>query len=424
MSLTWSAGAARVPFPVPVGTPMAGYAARSGPAIGTLDELTIGALYLTCEERRFVLISADIAAVDADLVDEVATAARIDRTQLVLCASHTHSGPAGVISRMHPGDRDGRIPVLREAFVRSTVEAIDRARSKAEPVQLLFGQAETRGLAANRNAPNGPFDPRVSVLATRNRTGKLTAMLVHFACHPTILSAENRLLSADFPGAMRRAAESTLGQNGSAPVVLFANGAAGDVSTRFTRLSQDQDEVERVGQGLATAAMEALGNAFEVAPGIGSARVSVMLDPRLLDEAPDPISRALEPIERTTGESAGERRKAETRAQGALLLERLTAAGTGAILNCFELPAWRLGEIGLVAVPGELFALLGARILQHAPGPALVLGYANGYVGYLVDAAAEAAGTYEALASPFAPGAGDSVTQSAVSALNEVNASG
>ena len=118
--------------------------------------------------------------------------------------------------------------------------------------------------------------------------------------------------------------------------------------------------------------------------------------------------------------SVAERRKAETRAQGAMLLDRLAKSGPDAIQHTFELPAWRLGNLGLVAVPGELFAALGARIVSSVPGPALVLGYANGYVGYLVDDAAHAAGTYEALASPFAPGVGEAVAQVASVSLVRV----
>ena len=417
MTTGWSAGRARVPFPVPIGTPMAGYAARTGPATGVLDELTVGALYVGSGDDRFVLVAADIAAVDAALVDEVAAAARVDPAQLVLCASHTHSGPAGVITRMHPGDRDQRVPELREMFVHACVQAIDAARARSEPVDLLFGNEETSALAANRNDPDGPFDRRVSVLATRNRAGQLTAVLVQFACHPTILSAENRLLSADFPGALRRSAELLLSHDGATPVVLFANGAAGDVSTRFTRASQDYAEVERVGIGLAAAASCALKNAREVGPGIDAVRISVTLSPRSLDASPGPEPGIVDMSGTPSDRSAAERRKAETRAQGAMLLDRLAKAGPDAIQHTFEVPAWRLGEVRLVAVPGELFASLGARITESVPGLALVLGYANGYVGYLVDDAAEAAGTYEALASPFAPGAGSAVAEAAASVI-------
>ncbi len=415
MTVGWSAGAARVPFPVPIGTPMAGYAARTGPATGTLDELTIGALYLEFEQRRLVLVAADIAAVDAALVEEVAAVARLDQSELVLCASHTHSGPAGVIARMHPGDRDQLQPELRDAFIRSCVAVIEAAGDRSEPVELLFGQAETSGLAANRNAPDGPFDPRLSVLATRNLAGQLTAVLVHFACHPTILSADNRLFSADFPGALRRAAELALSRDGTSPLVLYANGAAGDVSTRFTRVAQDYDEVERVGRGLAAVAISALETAHAVGPGIETARISLTLEPRLLEHLPEPEHIAL-----NANLSAAERRRSETRIQGAMLLDRLALAGPDAIQHTFELPAWRLGELRVVAIPGELFASLGSRIVEAAPGPMLVLGYANGYVGYLVDNAAESAGTYEALASPFAPGAGNQVAEAAASVMTRL----
>jgi hypothetical protein len=415
MTTGWIAGAARVPFPVPVGTPMAGYAARTGPSTGTLDELTIGALSLQAGEQRFVLVAADLAAVDASLVDEVAAAAGLDRNELLFCASHTHSGPAGVIVRMHPSDGNGLIPALREAFVQAARTAIEAARERSEPVELVFGQAETSGLAANRNAPDGPFDTRVSVLGTRNQQGQLTAVLVHFACHPTILSAENRLVSADYPGAMRRAAETMLAGGDVAPVVLFANGAAGDISTRFTRASQDYAEVERVGRGLAEAAIGSLRMARPVEPEIAAVRGSVTLEPRTLEHVLD-----MEQEAQDAGLSDAERRRAETRAQGAMLLDRLAKAGPDAIQRTFELPAWRLGDVQLVAIPGEFFASLGARIVESVPGPAMVLSYANGYVGYLVDDAAEAAGTYEALASPFAPGSGSRVAEMAIAVVAQL----
>ncbi|MCO5222830.1 MAG: neutral/alkaline non-lysosomal ceramidase N-terminal domain-containing protein [Thermomicrobiales bacterium] len=413
MTGSWSAGAARLTFPVAPGEPMAGYAARSGPATGTLDELTVGAWYLAGNGGRFVLVAADLAAVDSGLVDEVAEATGLDRTELALCASHSHSGPIGVVSRLHPADPDQCAPALRASFVQRASQAIEAAKRRLEPVDLLFGRAETHGLAANRNAPDGPFDPALSVLATRNRAGRLASVLVHFACHPTILSSDSRVLSADFPGALRRETERLLTQTGDPPVVLSVNGAAGDVSTRFTRLAQDPSEVERVGHGLAQATLRALESAREVGPGLGSARVPVTLDLRSLD---DSLLETEMDAGGHTGLTDAERRMWETRAQGAVLLRKLTATGGETVVRSFELPAWQFGEVGLVAIPGELFASLGREIAEQSPGPELVLGYANGYAGYLVDTAAYEASTYEALASPFAPGTGETVRQAAISA--------
>jgi neutral ceramidase len=400
----WLAGAATRVFPVAVGTPMAGYTARTGPATGIQDELTIGALVITRQEGRVVIVTADVAAVDSGLVGEVADAGGLGRDELVLCASHTHSGPAGVVPRLHPADDDRGAPELRAAFVATCAAAIGEARDRVEPVELLFGRSETSGLAANRNDPTGPFDPRVSVLATRGSDGEIGAVLVHFACHPTILGAESRLVSADFPGALRRSLSARLERSDRKPVVLFANGAAGDVSTRYTRRGQDLAEVERVGTALASAAASALTIARPVDGPVRYDRQRVPLPPRSLAE----------PATATNGDvdvptSAAERRREETRAQGAALLRRLIEAGPEAVPAALDLEAWALGEVVLVAVPGELFAALGARIAEGSPSPTLVLGYANGYVGYLADEAAYEAGTYEALASPYAPGAGERV---------------
>lgn len=72
-----------------------------------------------------------------------------------------------------------------------------------------------------------------------------------------------------------------------------------------------------------------------------------------------------------------------------------------------------------VAGPGNA---PGARIVHAAPGPTLVIGYGNGYVGYLADAGAHEQGTYEALASPFASSAGERVVEGAVALIDHVRA--
>lgn len=98
----WQGGAATSPFPIAAGTPLTGYMAREGPATGTRDPLTVAALVLERNGQRLVIVAVDLAAVDADLVQEIAVAADIKRTEVALCPSHTHSGPAGVeIGRAH-----------------------------------------------------------------------------------------------------------------------------------------------------------------------------------------------------------------------------------------------------------------------------------------------------------------------------------
>src|SRR5262249_37221665 len=52
------------------------------------------------------------------------------------------------------------------------------------------------------------------------------AILVNFAAHPTILAWDNRLISPDYPGTLRRVVESLTGAT-----CLFLQGAAGNQDT-------------------------------------------------------------------------------------------------------------------------------------------------------------------------------------------------
>jgi hypothetical protein len=204
--------------------------------------------------------------------------------------------------------------------------------------------------------------------------------------------------------------------------VLFVNGAAGDLSTRFTRRGQDGAEVERLGGILAEAAVRALWDARLLGGPLRQGSIGDALVPRTQgvnqgQVAPRSLLRRDDTetdLREGTGNAAGERRIAETRAQGEIMLAALRALPQGAIATSCQLDGWRLGELVLVGVPGELFASFGEQIAAAAEEPTLVLGYTNGYVGYLADGDAFAAGTYEALASPYGPEDGERVAAAAM----------
>lgn len=417
----WQAGAAIAPFPIAEGTPLTGYLAREGPATGMLDPVTISTLILERDGNRLVIVAADLAAVDAALVGEVAAAAGIEPSQLALCASHTHSGPAGVVKRLHPASPNELDPALRARFVTTAAETIATARRDLQPVDLVFGATTIEGVAANRNDPAIPSDDQLSVLATRRLDGSIHCALVHFACHPTILGAASRVVSADFPGAIRRQLGHLLTSGNAVPTVLFVNGAAGDISTRFTRRAQDGAEVERLGGLLAGAAREALCGAHALTGPLQRGSTSVALIPRMSPSLPDqatPESSVEEGAPRAP--SPGQTRILETRAQGATMLAALAALPEGALATTCDLDAWTLGELALLGVPAELFSSFGQQITASSTEPALVLGYTNGYIGYLADHLAHEMETYEALASPYGPEDGERMSNAAVELVSRL----
>jgi len=99
------------------------------------------------------------------------------------------------------------------------------------------------------------------VVHLRRPDGSLLAGVVSYACHPVVLGADNTLLTADYPGVVRRVLAQRLGGP-----VLFVTGCAGDANTGHSAaasVSTDPAaartfaECERVGGLIAAAALAA-----------------------------------------------------------------------------------------------------------------------------------------------------------------------
>jgi hypothetical protein len=73
----------------------------------------------------------------------------------------------------------------------------------------------------------------------------------------------------------------------------------------------------------------------------------------------------------------------------------------------YRLPiwVWRLGGAALVALPDEPYSLFQRELRRRLPGtPLLVLGVANGTIGYLPPRETYGQGLYQEQQSPYAPG--------------------
>ena len=67
-----------------------------------------------------------------------------------------------------------------------------------------------------------------------------------------------------------------------------------------------------------------------------------------------------------------------------------------------EIQVIRIGDLALVALPGELFVELGLAIRQQSPARhTFVIGYANEFIGYLPTSEAWEQGGYEVALGPW-----------------------
>ncbi len=429
---------------------MGGYGARLAPATGVHDPLTARALVLEDGPVKVGLVVADLlmfSRLQAEAIRQRASALTgIPPGHLVVAATHTHSGPA--VSSSPPFSQKAD-PVYGNWVVEAAAGALYQAAERLEEVWAGWAMSEVEGVGGSRRA-SAPTAPEVAspttmlgktvspdrqplgVLSLARPDGALRAVLVNFQCHPTVLGADNLLISADLAGAARDALKGLLGPD---VFVAFVNGACGDVSPRFTRRAQTFGELRRLGGLLGAAAATAALRAEcrELPPGslrVGTVEAGLPIrDLPSAEEAQEQLARMKEEWERaqaTPGLPAGALRLARTALEGAQV-QALLALYQGEVETRAELVGWRLngpGEgshFGLVTIPGELFASLGDAIRGGGGlGCTFVAGYSGGEVGYIPDRQAYAEGGYEVLSSPFAPEAGETLASAAANLLRSL----
>jgi len=188
---------------------MSGYAARKTPSTGV--QMPIQAKALALEDGRggrVVLVAVDIIGLPAALSDrvaaEVASLYKLERSQLVLNASHTHTGPMveGNLMPMAPQDEAElkKIRAYTNELAGKLVTVIGAALGDLGPARLDFEVGET-GFAINRRKREvAPVDHSVPVLRVSAPNGQIRAVLFGYACHNTTLTAEFLEISGDYAG--------------------------------------------------------------------------------------------------------------------------------------------------------------------------------------------------------------------------------
>lgn len=237
----------------------------------------------------------------------------------------------------------------------------------------------------------GPTDPRLTALRIADVDGNALANFVSVGIHPVVGGADFYAISPDYVGTLRSVLEHAY----EAPT-HFALGTAGNV----VPLRRGIGEREKLGRYLAGAALAALETTIPVEGPLTLARREVQLPAsnrptadegaRLLAEAKAELSEA---------EASGERRRIARAHDDLRRIESLIDAakelGPGDTMK-FYVTAIGLGSLGIVCLPGEIFAETGLVIQDRSPYPhTLVLSLADQSTGYLPTRPAFWEGGYE-----------------------------
>ena len=454
---TLKAGTARACITPPMGTPMAGFAGRTDGCQGVHDDLTATALVLENDATCLALITLDLIGLDSAQVGQVRSRAAaltgIPEDHVMVCCSHTHSGPSMPSSdpRWHPfgDDVPGETPSRVSVLVETLAGLVAQANEALEPVTLRFPSGRLEAVSQNRRrvAQGGvPVDPEVRAILLARESGEPAAIVVNYACHPTVMGGKNLLISADYPGAMRRTLE------GGFPDcrALFVQGACANLNPSWFRFTQNSfDTVEALGGALAGEVARpvyiglagtppesdvALGSSAEVRPLPLRDQGSPEEAQALLDEQRALLRRAeagefpANPFPFWHSMTVDENLSpdiARSYVEWAERLVRLAEEGIRVPAPGAEVQALRIGRGGIVGLPGEVFSELGQQIKTAFCGrPVLAAGYTNGSLGYIPTREAFAEGGYEVTVAqrfrtiPVRAGAGEALAEQGASLLS------
>ncbi len=337
--------------------------------------------------------------------------AKINGENIMVCATHTHTGPQTRIFRIPEGG-EATLKWLEE-FPEMAVDAVIEAKNNFELCTVAGGISYEDRIAFNRRykmkdgtvqtnpgyknpniiEPAGPIDPEVGIISFTNENGKLKALYVNYSCHLDCVGGTE--ISADYPGYLTRRLQERIDDK---TFVMYTNGACGDinhinVNSPYHR--QGHEHSRWMGETLAGDVCEALKKMTVLScEDVAVASKIIQLPMR-------------EDADKTIGEC--------------------------------EIQAIKLGDIGFVGIPAEYFVEFQLDIKKRSPFKrTFVSELANGWVGYvptkkafdenMKDVPSDPMKTFDhkgyevrsALSRGFLPGIGELMADTAVELLEKL----
>ena len=407
----WRVGLARVPITPRTPIPMCGYAPQLSE--GVLDELYAKAIAIEhANGQRAVLLTADLLFFRAPMAEMVRKTIMektgLRRRQILLNASHTHSGPVFGVKDPErfdlPGDQRKTVDTYTQELLGQLVDIAVAALADLSPARLWWGVGAAGDFVMNRRLmtpegtcrgmgpnPRGPVDRDVPVLRVDSIEGQLQALLFGCACHPVTLDGRNRKISGDYAGFAQQAIENKY----PGVQAMFMIGCGGDANSHPRGGEQQEQLVRRHGDRLGSEVCRVA--AGQLQPVHGPLKVELQLVDLPLEHTLS--SEQLQEIIDKKPSYWHERNARK-------MLERLNRNERMPKDYRTSVALWQFGDdLTLVGLPGEAVADY-ALMLREILGPERlwVAAYCNESFGYLPTAKMLSEGGHETMCLTLAVG--------------------
>ncbi len=388
-------GIAEVNYTPQVGLDMAGnYRGNDYASRGVHDSLYARAFVASNETgEKAALLTVDICFIPKESIELmrafIASKTTIKPGNILITATHTHSGPTAVPNA----------PMAKEYLTRAA-SAVVEADKNLRPTLLSIGRAQEIRVSHNRRLkckdgtthmcwekfepgfvirPWGPIDPELITLSVAQE-GKPTGVIVNFACHATTLTGNNWLYSADYPGYV---GESIRRVKGKDYMPLFFNGACGNVTQVDYKIGfpDTYQECQRIGYILGVTALEAIKNEKPVSSDVVAVS-NEMVPLKHITITEEQYAWALAVMKKVEREGMPPA-QADGIPDAQYAKEWIEMHSNQDKVDSAEVMVVRVGDVAFVGLPGEMFTEFGIEIKAKSPcANTMVMGLSNDEKAY------------------------------------------
>lgn len=419
------AGAATSNITPAIGEPIVG-GFDPAPSKHIHDELHARCLVLDDGEKRLAIVLCDSVGIPREVFDAaktgIAEAVNIPRQHLLMAATHTHSATSARSDQRLAAA--SKLSDYQQFVVRRIIEGVRRAVHQLEPAKIAWGSAQEPSELFNRRwhmvpgpelknpfggtdqvrmnpprahpgllRPAGPVDPEISFISVQSKSGRPLALLANYSLHYVGGTGPGEI-SADYFAVFADRIQQLLGADRLDPpfVGILSNGTSGDVNNINFREKGERkapyEKMREVADKVARAVHAAHQKlTFQEWVSLAGAERELILaarkpTPEQLDWAKSVLARP----EDAKLEHSRERHYARR-----MLLQNEAPSQVSVPLQTL-----RIGDLGIAAIPFEVFTETGLEIKEKGPfKKTFTIELANGSFGYLPTPPQHKLGGYE-----------------------------
>ncbi len=420
------AGAAASNITPPLGAPIIG-GWNSPPAMHIHDELYARCLVLDDGTTRLAFVICDNLGIGREVYDEarqiIQDKTGIPPDNVMMAATHTHSSiSARGANRLKANEK---LPDYQQFLVMRIADGVRRAVNNLEPARIGWGVGSEPTQVFNRRCfmkpgvptPNpfggtdkvvmnpgrgnpgiskaaGPTDPDVAFLSVRSKDGRPVALLANYSLH-YVGGGIRGAVSADYFGMFAERIGELLDADATDPpfVGILSNGCSGDINNinwlqkpqkRYARYEKMQEVADVVARAVRKAHQQIK---FHDWVELGAIREEQILA-----------------VRKPTQEQLSYARKIMDKPEDAKQYHKREKVYARRTLQMHDSPdevsvvlqAFRIGDLGVCAIPFEVFVEIGLELKEKSPfEQTFTISHANGTYGYLPTVRQHELGGYE-----------------------------